>query len=333
MHIYTDKRTGIKYLSYTDPSGRRVRRSLGTRNKAVATIKSSEILDNKKSADSLHVSCESFLVKYRQFLSASRSPKTAQAFENAWRKLLDHKKVENITEITPALLDNLAVELKAQQKNKQTSAGINRSIRALKTAMRKAEFWDLIPPQNWRKVSKFRENKGRVEFHTPGEINKILEKFNGNWQLVVLLACRAGLRRGEIAALKWADIDFENNQIYIAPNKTEKHRYVPISADLRKALLSAKTDTTFVVNVGDNKKRASKDFLTAYYSKVTKSLPFNCNMHKLRHTFASHLVQAGVDLYRVSKLLGHSSIEMTEIYAHLAPQDLASAVKKLPKLK
>ncbi|MBR2082986.1 MAG: tyrosine-type recombinase/integrase [Elusimicrobiaceae bacterium] len=51
----------------------------------------------------------------------------------------------------------------------------------------------------------------------------------------------------------------------------------------------------------------------------------------MRHTFASHLVQAGVDLYRVSKLLGHRSIKMTEIYAHLAPADLHSAVEKLPK--
>ena len=121
--------------------------------------------------------------------------------------------------------------------------------------------------------------------------------------------------------------------IYYA-GKTEKHRYVPISADLAKALQDTpKGKSPYVINVGDPKKRNSKDFLTAYYSKATADLPFKCGLHKLRHTFASHLVQNGVDLYRVSKLLGHSSITMTEIYAHLAPQDLASAVKKLPTIK
>jgi hypothetical protein len=54
-------------------------------------------------------------------------------------------------------------------------------------------------------------------------------------------------------------------------------------------------------------------------------------MHKLRHTFASQLVQNGVELYMVSKLLGHRSIKMTEIYAHLAPAHLQNAVIKLPK--
>lgn len=335
MHIYTDKRTGIKYISYTDPSGKRVRRSLRTANKSVATLKAADIIDNKKVRDSGKVSWEGFLARYRSFLAASRSKKTAQTFEYALKKLQAFMKISFLSDITPAQLDALAVDLKSKQRDSsKTAAGINRNIRALKTAMRQAEFWDLIPPQNWRKVSKFKENKGRVEFHTPAEIKQILSIFNADWQLVVLLGCRAGLRRGEIAALKWADVDFANNQLYIAPNKTEKHRYVPISADLAKALQAApKGKSPYVINVGDPKKRNSKDFLTAYYSKATADLPFKCGLHKLRHTFASHLVQNGVDLYRVSKLLGHSSITMTEIYAHLAPQDLASAVKKLPAIK
>lgn len=335
MHIYTDKRTGIKYISYTDPSGKRVRRSLRTANKSVATLKAADIIDNKKVRDSGKVSWEGFLARYRAFLAASRSKKTAQTFEYALKKLQAFMKISFLSDITPAQLDALAVDLKSKQRDSsKTAAGINRNIRALKTAMRQAEFWDLIPPQNWRKVSKFKENKGRVEFHTPAEIKQILSVFNADWQLVVLLGCRAGLRRGEIASLKWADVDFANNQLYIAPNKTEKHRYVPISADLAKALQDTpKGKSPYVINVGDPKKRNSKDFLTAYYSKATADLPFKCGLHKLRHTFASHLVQNGVDLYRVSKLLGHSSITMTEIYAHLAPQDLASAVKKLPTIK
>lgn len=335
MALYKDKRTGMWYVSYTDPAGRRVRKSLETKNRNVAAIKEGEFLTRRKSADTVRVPLESFLARYRAYLAATRKPDTARHFEIGLKKLLSFKPhIEFLDEITPAVLDECAVTLKSKIKG-PLAPGLNRAVRAVKTAMRQAEFWDLIPPQNWRKVSKFKESKGRVEYHTPEEIKQILKIFNADWQLVVLLGCRAGLRRGEIAALTWDDVDFKNSQIYVAPNKTEKHRFVPMADDLRVALLAAKRRTKkgckFVVNVGEA--RGSQYFLSAYYLKATKGkFGFKCGLHKLRHTFASHLVQAGVDLYRVSKLLGHSSIKMTEIYAHLAPADLRSAVARLPKI-
>lgn len=336
MALYKDKRTGMWYVSYTDPSGRRVRKSLETKNRNVAAIKEGEYLTRRKASDSVRVPLDVFLIRYRAFLAATRKPGTVRYFELGLKKLQAFKPgIQFLDEITPGVLDDCAITLKSKIKG-PLAPGLNRAVRAVKTAMRQAEFWDLIPPQNWRKVSRFKESKGRVEFHTPQEIKQILKIFNADWQLVVLLGCRAGLRRGEMAVLKWKDIDFANNQIYVAPNKTEKHRYVPMVADLRTALLTAKKradkNKEFVVNVGEE--RDSPYFLSAYYLKATKDkLSFKCGLHKLRHTFASHLVQAGVDLYRVSKLLGHSSIKMTEIYAHLAPSDLRASVDKLPPIK
>ena len=140
-----------------------------------------------------------------------------------------------------------------------------------------------------------------------------------------------------MANLKWKDVDFANNQLYIAPHKTVKYRYIPLVPDLRKTLENAnklkEKGFEWVVSVGEN--RNSKYYISAAYSKMMKkfNLPYRCFLHKLRHTFASHLVQNGVDLYWVSKLLGHSSIKMTEIYAHLAPTNLKSAITKLPKIK
>lgn len=92
----------------------------------------------------------------------------------------------------------------------------------------------------------------------------------------------------------------------------------------------AKND--FVINIGQPDSRYTKDFLTALYPKICKRAGVKSFLHKLRHTFASQLVQNGVDLYTVSKLLGHRTIQMTEIYAHLAPQTLQDAIKKLPKI-
>ena len=171
--VYQDKRTGIYYVSFIDPNGKRVRKSLGTRNKAVAGMKEREVLTKRQAADSPNIPLDAFLARYRAFMQATRRPNTIKRFELGLKKLLAFKRIEFLNDITPALLDECAIELKAKT-HKPTAAGINRDIRAIKTAMHQAEFWELIPPQNWRKVSKFKENKGRVEFHTPAEIKQIL---------------------------------------------------------------------------------------------------------------------------------------------------------------
>lgn len=332
MKIRTDTRTGMRYADYM-LGGKRVRVSLHTKNEKVAIIKAAQLADNKDTLKSSKIPLETFLVKFRAFQKATRKPTTIRFFETALREFLDQNKVKYLQEITPALLDNFAISLKTSGQN---AAGINRKVRALTAAMRRAEFWELISPQNWVKVSKFKESKGRVEYHTTQEIKQILKAVNADWKLVVLLGCRAGLRRSEMANLKWQDIDYAHNQIYIAPFKTEKYRYIPLDLELRKALIKAEKAKQkgfeWVIPIGE--KRTSQYYLTAAYAKMINELniPFHCFLHKLRHTFASHLVINGADLYYVSKLMGHSSIKQTEKYAHLAPTDLKSAIKKLPKI-
>ncbi|MCZ6865663.1 MAG: site-specific integrase [Candidatus Dadabacteria bacterium] len=74
-----------------------------------------------------------------------------------------------------------------------------------------------------------------------------------------------------------------------------------------------------------------KDIRTAFKNACNRAGLKNLRFHDLRHTFATRLVLAGVDLATVSKLLGHSSIQMTMRYAHPTPEALKSAVSKLNK--
>ena len=333
MRIFTDKH-GTKYADFL-LCGKRRRISLKTKNGKVAILRASKLADDRQALNDGKTLLAAFLNRLETYNQATRKGNTQYRYKLAWREFLKWRSFKFLDQITPAILDEYAVYCRAQL-TKPTAAGLNRKIQALKTSMRQAEFWELVPPQNWKKVSKFKQKKGRIEFHTAEEIKQILTIFPFEWRLVVLLGCRAGLRRGEIANLKWADVDFTNNQLYIAPNKTEKYRYIPIADDLRKALERHKIlhkQAEYVINVGDTSHRNDPNYLSAYYRKATSEMPFNCFLHKLRHTFASHLVQAGVDLYRVKNLMGHSSITMTEIYAHLAPQDLRAAVAALPRIK
>ena len=335
MRIYKDSKTGMYHADYIE-KGKRKRPSLHTKNKNVALLKSAKFLTPQKEMY-LNCSLETFEAKYFPFISSVLSANTVKRHKSALESLKAFSHIKTLEKVTPAMLADFQVHLLSEKKGKQ---GINRTFTALKAILHQAEKWENITPKPWTEVSKLKTPKGRIEFHTPQEIAAMLSFCPPQWQLVILLGCRAGLRRGEMSALKWQDIDFKTKQIYVAPNKTEKHRFVPIPEDLLSALTEAqKTSTTnFVVEVGDTKGRNSKDYISAAYAKRMKGFSYNgkkvkCFLHKLRHTYASHLVQAGVDLYRVSKLLGHSSIQMTEIYAHLVPADLHNAVSMLPEIK
>lgn len=333
MRIYKDKKTGKYHADYT-VKGRRVRPSLHTKNSQIALVRAAEI--TKGASPETYPGCtfDQLLERYRNNLLSLKSEATRKRFDSSLNRLKQFRWPKLVTDINPAFLQEFQVFLKSISTSGK-SAGINRNVRSIVTLMRQAEAWDIIAPQRWTNVKKLKEPKGRVVFHTPEEIARILDRcVSDSWRLVVLLGCRAGLRRGEIAALRWQDVDLQNKQLYIAPNKTEKHRYVPLDRDLEDALKRVRKHASdeYVIHVGEDDARHSPYYITAAYAKQMKQLPFHCFLHKLRHTFASHLVQNGVDLYRVSKLLGHTSIKMTEIYAHLAPSDLHEAIKKLPHL-
>ena len=334
MGIY--KRNGVWYANYFDEHGKRCRPSLYTKDKRIAEIKFAEIRQKTKTIKDIsyapNLTFDDFLLKFESFIKAEKAPSTQARFRIAIRYLREVKRIDFLSDITPELLQTLKERLVNQNKG---AHGINRDISALKTMMRTAEKWKLIGKQEWSLLSKIRTPRGRVEFHNEEEIKKLIEAAPSfDWELVIRLGARAGLRRGEIAMLRWQDVNFKEHQIYVAPNKTDMHRFVPISEDLYKALNVAKkrAKTPFVINIGEEHSRKTKDYLTSYYKKIAKSAGVKSFLHKLRHTFASHLVQAGVDLYSVSKLLGHSSINMTEIYAHLAPKTLKDAVSRLPKV-
>jgi integrase len=334
MGIY--KRNGVYYANYFNERGTRCRPSLHTKDKRIAEIKFAELRQKTNTIKNIsytpNLTFKDFLLKFDSFIKTEKAKNTQDKYHIAIKYLEEVKRINYLSDITPELLQKLKEHLISQGKG---AHGINRYISVLKAMMRTAEKWKLISPQEWSLLSKIRTPRGRVEFHTEKEIKKLLEAAPSlDWQIIIRLGARAGLRRGEIAALRWKDVNFKERQLYVAPNKTDKHRFVPIAPDLLKALKTAQkhAKNDFVVNIGSEGSRWTKDYLTSYYREIAQRANVKSFLHKLRHTFASHLVQAGVDLYSVSKLMGHSSIKMTEIYAHLAPKTLQEAILKLPKI-
>lgn len=148
------------------------------------------------------------------------------------------------------------------------------------------------------------------------------------WRAAILLGWHAGLRWGEISALAWDDVSFDRRQMKIrqawSKGKLEAPkngiiRYVPMTETLASALASLPRTGPFVLMLrGSHLVRETSLVRLKDLCRQAGIKPHG--WHVLRHTFASHLVQRGVPLIVVQHLLGHSSIRMTERYAHLRPQ-------------
>ncbi|MCP5158516.1 MAG: site-specific integrase [Gammaproteobacteria bacterium] len=179
---------------------------------------------------------------------------------------------------------------------------------------------------------KKREPEGRVRWLTRQEAQRLIDCAGqlgpraAHLPELITLAVHTGMRKGELLSLEWRRVDFAHGLIYLEAShtKSSKRRSIPLNQPAKTALTACR-------------ERAPGRYVFGGVKDVKRSFAHACRLagidnfrfHDLRHTFASWLVQAGAALAEVRDLLGHSSIEMTERYAHLAPERLRGAVARL----
>ncbi len=166
------------------------------------------------------------------------------------------------------------------------------------------------------------------------ELLKVIEE--KDFREFCICAVSTGLRLGELISLQWTDVDFvrkvltvKNSETFTTKNK--KIRAVAMSEYLWRMLAirkeGASTELVFHCNghqlIPEKISKTFKDYVRA--AKLGEKLHF----HSLRHTFATWLVQDGASIYEVQKLLGHSSIAVTQVYSHLAASELHSVVNRI----
>lgn len=194
-------------------------------------------------------------------------------------------------------------------------------------------------PTKQTKIQKV-DNK-RVRFLSYDEADQLLTALKEKDALtynISLLSLQTGLRFGEIANLKWGHVDIDKGIIDVVDPKGVIGRAAYMTGKLKtmfdKMTRQKPNDYVFIKD-GEQLKDTPKEFF-----KIVAELEFNIDVtdsrrkvvfHTLRHTFASWHVMAGTDIYTVKKLMGHSSISMTERYSHLAPEALQSATRTLEK--
>lgn len=255
----------------------------------------------------------------------------------------------------------------AYLKRGRTPATVNRVLVALKACLSKAVEWKVIDrhPLTGLKLARV-DTVGRLRFLTPDEESRLLkalaardeerrqarvsanawrrERGHAVWPEygtytdllapMVTTLLHTGLRFGEACELTWGDVDLVGALLTVRgeTSKSSKTRYVPLNKTVLDVLKVWKPDPADgYVFPGEDGGRLV-DIKSAWKNllKSVVGTPIaGFRVHDLRHTFASKLVQAGVDLNTVRELLGHGDIKMTLRYAHLAPEHRAAAVAKL----
>jgi len=218
----------------------------------------------------------------------------------------------------------------SQPKRKISPATVNRELALLKTIFSKAVEWGRIPVNPLTKVKKFREDNVKERILTPEEAGRLIEAANTKLRPILTIALNTGMRRNEILSLIWRDVNFAASYIQIEPAKAKsgKGRKVPMNA-LVVATLRTLPKRCSLVFYNPETRDCIKDIKTLFKTACKKAGIKGLRLHDLRHTAASRMIEAGVDIATVSKILGHASIQMTMRYCHPTPENMQRAVDKL----
>lgn len=254
-----------------------------------------------------------------------RNKDSAGSYRRA-TKLLEHMGNVTLQSIGDDAVTSLVRKLEATGIESST---INRYLAALKTILKDHRIQTDI------KLRK--EKTGRIRVLSKDEEQKVVDLLRMAVSLgkkpyyaeaadMVIVLVDTGMRLSELLNLRYEDVSFENNLVSIWVNKGDRPRSLPMTTRVRTIMELRKTggDKPFTLSV-DEAERAWQ------WARAEMGLLRDKEfvMHSLRHTCASRLVNGNVDLYVVKELLGHSSIQITERYAHLSPTKLVEAVGAL----
>lgn len=257
------------------------------------------------------------------YLEYSKNNKRSTANDKAYTDtFLKFFKGLDLDEITPSKIEDFKKYL---LKNGKSKATVNKYLQALSKLFNVAIDNEIITTNPKQKVKNLKTENNKIRFLEKSEeksLMSVLPKFyydgkSSMLKLIVKVALKTGMRRNEILTLKWQNVDFKNNVFELLVTKSGKSRKIPIAKTLKKFLEKLKkVSNSEYLFVNPETQKRYVDIKKSFKTALKQANIENFRFHDLRHTFATRLIEKGVDIVVVKELMGHANISTTMIYVH-----------------
>ncbi|VVB93315.1 Tyrosine recombinase XerA [uncultured archaeon] len=257
------------------------------------------------------------------------SPQTAKMYLFYNQKLLDHIKKEPIDITEDDIKDFLAYKLSDDSLSTSTIALIKAALKF---------FYTDILGKNISQIKTPKMSKKLPIVLSRTEIKNLIEKTeNIKHKLIIELLYSTGLRLSECINLKYSDLDLNDGVGWVRMGKGSKDRIFIISDTFKKDLLDYheknESDGKGYIFLVNGKKMTYRGIQHAIKVSAKRSgIEKPVHVHTLRHSFATHLLENGVDIRKIQKLLGHSNLQTTQIYTQVSSEEIKKIKSPLDML-
>lgn len=277
---------------------------------------------------------ENALQFFRQYLETRRySKRTVKTYLDAMRTLLVFFEGREASLLTRE--DVIRFNAEYILRNKYSLSYQNQIISAVKL------FYQVVMHRNYEDMEIDRPRKGRnlPDVFLVSEVERLLGAVrNQKHRAALSLMYACGLRRSELIALKIADVDSKRRVLKVREGKGNKDRLVPLPQsmiDMLRAYYRVYRPKVYLFEGVTAGTPYSETSLREAFVLAMKNAQINkkLSLHSLRHSYATHLLESGVDLRYIQVLLGHRSSRTTEIYTHVSSQALEQIASPFDKLR
>lgn len=339
MGLY--KRDTVWWMSFTH-NGKQIRRSTETEDKKLAIrifdkLKG-DIAEGKwfEKLPGEDYTFAELMDKYLEEYSSVNKAKSSYIRDISMNKHLQKQFGKlYLPEITPRMISEYKIKRRQEGASPRT---VNYELTVMSHAFNLAsKEWEIINDNPVRKVAKEKVRNLTERWLSDEEEKKLLSASSDWLRPIIIFAINTGFRESEILDLKWKQIDFSRMEITISEQKNKQTDTLPLNNEAVRVLKEkwgVRQKGVEYVFPSQNKTRIMKrNLFRAFKSAKEKAGIENFRFHDLRHTFATRLVQSGVDIYAVQKLGRWKTMSMVARYGHFNTESLRSSIKVLDKRK
>jgi len=275
------------------------------------------------------------------------SPSTIYGYRKEVGKFIDYITYISITDINLISTSTIRQYFYYARENRNLcQSSISKMIATIKSFFNYLEEEEIIVKNPARKIRVPKKIYRIPSVMSKYEVDLIIrsvdfaplrcKKNNTRDKLILSILYYTGIRKSELLNLNWTDINLSKSSVIIRRGKGGKDRLIPLHRKVTELLdkylderLPLKTDALIIGEQGRRLCNSGFVYLLKMYLTLSGLNRKGYSAHTFRHSFATHLVEAGVDLFKVQKLLGHASLDTTKIYINFNSSQMAKAVEKL----